>query len=320
MKKNSQRILSFLLSGIMVFASATSVLARSLNVENPNIREPLEKPTEEMFESLELEYGTMYLEENSEYRIVYIIDDIGDIDYSICYKDDPGVAHTGSYSPNSKEADTVDEASPSNLARTVVKIDSSADNVIDTILSLEPEKVVDFASRPQPRATIISTTDALNYAKNYAPGWKTPVNSRLVGAYRPNNITVNVYESVNGTVKRDNIFYYYANDTLISIISVCFKFNLTKAKNVITNVYNGARDLVAQKNGTLTYFTIDNTRTKKATINGTTYYWASWDMNYAVYSGDKKTMVEKTWDFAHSDYNNSVSYFGGKALSNYNNR
>jgi len=32
MKKNSQRILPFLLSGIMVFASTTSVMASSLNV------------------------------------------------------------------------------------------------------------------------------------------------------------------------------------------------------------------------------------------------------------------------------------------------
>jgi len=304
----------------MVFASTTSVMASSLNVENPDIRESLERPTEdEMSERLELEHGTMYLEENSEYRIVYIIDDMGDIDYSICYKNNPGVAHTGTYSSNSVEADTVDEASPSNLARNFVNTDSSNNNVIDTLLSLEPEDVVDFASRPQSRATIISTTDALNYAKIYAPGWKTPVNSRLVGDYRPNNITVNVYESINGNIIRDNIFNYYVNDTLISIISVCFKFNMTKATNVITNGYNTVKDLVAQKNGTLTYFTIDNTRTKMAKINGTTYYWAGWDMNYAVYSGDKKTMVEKTRDFAHSDYNNSVSYFGDKALYNYNN-
>lgn len=300
MKINSRRVLSFFLCTIMVFASSMPAVASTNNIRDPNIRESLEneKPTEEiMSESVELEYGTMYLEEKSEYRIAYIIYNDGYITYSVCYKDNPSIAHMGSYYPdyflNTSNNDVLHDFVETN-------------NVVSTLLSLEPEESIDFSARPHAKSnTIITTSDALEYARNYAPEWKTPINSNQIGAYRPGNITVNVYESVNGRATRDTILNYYKNDTLASIASIAFGFNITKLMNVVSNVFDGTRDYIAERNGTLTYFTIDNSRTKTARINGDTYYWAGWDREYGVYSGDKKTAVEVAYNFAHSDYNQS---------------
>ena len=315
MKTNIQRFFSLFLCAVMIFSSSISAMATTNNIKDSNIREPLEREIvsdEVLTDSLELEHGTMYLEENSEYRIAYIVYEEGYISYSICYKDNLGVAHTGYYYPNEQKHNEVDEASDY-----IEEAFAAEENIVNILLNLDTEETIDFTSRLQTRATILTEEDALNFAANYASGWKTPVNSRLIGQSGAHPVTVKLYEHVNGYCNLDNIVNYYINDTLVSIASIAFKFNLTKLKNVITNVFDGVRDYVAQKNGTLTYFTIDNTRTKTARINGDTYYWAGWDKEYCVYSGDKATKVEQTYNFAHSDYNESITYFAQKAYDNY---
>ncbi len=50
-----------------------------------------------------------------------------------------------------------------------------------------------------------------------------------------------------------------------------------------------------------------------------TYYWAGWDRTYCVYSGDKATFTELTYNYAHTDYDYDNVYFGEKAIYSYNN-
>lgn len=314
MKTNIQRVFSFFLCTVIIFSSIISAKANSNSITDPNIREPMEKERvkdEQLSDKLELDHGTIYLEENSEYRIAYIVYNEGYISYSICYKDNPGIAHTGYYYSNDQKPNEVSDYSE--------KVFTTDENIVDLLLNLDTEDTVNFVSRPQSRSTIITEEDALDFVANYASGWKTPVNSNLIGESWKYPVTVKLYEHVNGYSNRDNIVNYYVKDTFVSILSVAFKFNITKLKNVITNVFDGARDYIAQENGTLTYFTIDNTRTKTARINGTTYYWAGWDREYCVYSGDKATKVEQTYNFAHSDYTNDINYFAQKAYYNYTN-
>lgn len=256
----------------------------------------------------------MYLKENSEYRIVYIVFDEGYISYAICYKDNPKVSHTGHYYPNGQNLLSDIGASSGYL----VEPDAESQSIVELLLTIEPEDTIDYGARAMTRANTVTTEEAaLEYAENYAPGWKTPVNSRLIGSSGKYPVTVNLYEHVNGYCTEENIVNYYINGTLVSLASLFFKLNLTKIKNVVTNVFDGVSDYVAQKNGTLSYFEIDNTRTKTARIDGETWYWAGWDRTYCVYSGDKATKVEQTWDLAHSDYNEDISYFAEKAYYNY---
>jgi len=300
----------------MVLASSIPAMA-STDERDLNIRESLEneRPREETIsDSVELEHGTMYLEENSEYRIAYIVYNAGYITYSVAYKDNSGIAHTGSYYPNDfVESDVANNTGYSNVLNDHV----NTNNLVSLLLSLEPEESIDFSSRAQAKNNVLTPAAALQFARDHAPQWKTPVNSSQIGSYRPGNITVNVYESVRGTARRDTIVNYYRNDTLISIAAFAFGFNLTKLINCVTNIFDGTRDYIAQVNGTLTYHTIDNSRTKIATINGTTYYWSAWDREYGVYAGDKRTSVEVIYNHMFSDYNNNVTYFGQKALEAY---
>lgn len=312
MKRKLNRLLSLALILTIIASFSTSALAVSdISTSDQVGSKPLTETV--LRDTLILEHGTMYLEETSTYRIAYIIYNDGEISYSICYRDNPGVAHTGSYSIDNSDGYSI-------VTKSVVSEDSDAEiaSIVDVLLELEPDEVIDFSSRPQPRSTILSEEDALEFAEDWAPGWETPVTSNLLGTY-PGSLTVYVYESVQGDVTRDNIVYYYINDTLASIVSLVFGLNLTKVKNIVTNAYDLISGYIAQCNGTLTYFTIDNSRTKTARIFGSTYYWAGWDRTYAVYSGDKATFVEVTYNFAHSDYEESIAYFGEKALTNYYN-
>lgn len=287
----------------LIFTTSVPAMATQNNMEYYDSREPLttESDSEEnISESIELEHGTLYVEENTEFRIAYLIYNDGHMDYSICYKNNPGVAHTGYYYPNE---DTAQYA--------------ANDDIVSTLLNMEPEKVVDFSARPQSRATVLTEEDAIRHASDWADGWMTPVTLKNLGSYTSGGITATVYEAVNGHATEECVVNYYVNDTITSLVSIFFKFNTTKLLRVVSNVLNASGDYVAQKNGTLTYFTVDNTRTKTARINGKTNYWAGWDKFYGVYSGDKGTRVEPGYELAHSDYHQSVSYFGQKAIDNY---
>ena len=293
MKTLIKKTLSFFLCIIMVFTCSIPAMAA-----------PNSQAVTTISESIELEYGTMYLEENSEYRIVYIMFDSGYISYSTCYKNSPNIAYTGHYSLNSSESYAV-----ANV---------NCNDVVRTLLDLDPDKIIDFSTRPQTRTTILSESAALEFAANYGPGFQTPTpTAKILGMVYSQGISVSIYEIVKGIATAKNVIKYYAGDTLVSLASLIFGLNLTKIMNIVTNVFDGASDYVAQVNGTLTYYHVDNGRTKIATIDGQTYYWAGWDMIYSVYSGDKGSFVEVYYNHSHSDYNN-LSYFAQKAIDSYN--
>ena len=301
-----KKLFSIFLATVILFSSSVQVLAKNDEVsQNDSF-----SSDHLMRESYALEHGTMFLEETADYRIVFIEYDYGSISYSICYKSNPGIAYTGKISMG--DVETVEQRNK-RISR------GEFPGYTNVLLSIDSDNVIDFASRSEPKATILTESAALAFASSYAPGWKTPVSSKLIGTYYASGLTVSVRETVKGIATRDNIVNYYIGDTLVSLISVVFQLSLSKVIKVITNIYNAAGDYIAQKNGTLTYFTVDNTRTKVAKISGQIYYWAGWDRIYCVYSGDKKTFTELTYNMKHSDYDNSVSYFGEKAIYNYNN-
>lgn len=322
-----KKILSLSLALILVVALCVPALAVSNNYEEANLREPLQSEINAgvLYDSCELDKGIMYLKETSEYRIVYIVFDEGYISYAICYKDNPKVSHTGYYYPSEQKQFSQTGTSVDYLAEP----DAGSKSIVNVLLTLEPEKTIDFAARATPDVariaaaqsnTITTEEEALEYAADYAPGWKTPVTSRLIGTSWAYPVTVNLYEHVNGYCTEESIVKYYAQDTLTSLASLIFKLNLTKIKNVVTNAFDGVSDYIAQVNGTLSYFEVDNTRTKTARIDGQTWYWAGWDRTYCVYSGDKATRVEQIWDLAHSDYDEGISYYAEKAYYNYTNQ
>lgn len=277
-------IVMILTTGITVFA------------ENPESK----TSHDVFFDSLDLGYGTIYLEENIEYRVAYIVYDGGRIQYSITYRDNPNVAHIGNYDISTRTQQT-------------------HDSIVNILLNLVPEEVVNFATRPQLRGSILTADDAIEFASNYATGWKNPVNSKYLGSYSSSGLTAKIYESINADAEERCILHYYAQDTLVSIASAVRGLSLSKVMKVVTNILSSGGDLLAQYNGTLSYFDIDNTRTKTSGIDGKVYYFAGWDVTYDVYSGDKKTFVERTYNFQHSDYNYSNEYFGQKAIDSYNN-
>lgn len=301
-----KRLLAVVLSFAMIFSLSVPAFAVSNDLTGIA---PVPSSSLIMRDTLVLDHGTMYLEETATYRIVFVVYDTGNVSYSVCYKNNPGVVHSG-------ESSVIDL--DSNISFNVRSIDNIFPDYADKLLELDVDETIDFASRPTPRNTVLTEDDAFDFVSKWGPGWKTPVTSNLLGTYY-GSMTVKVYEHVNGTVTRDNIVNYYIGDTLSSIAALVFGLNLTKIKNIVTNGFNLIRGYIAQENGTLTYFTIDNTRTKTARINGQTYYWAGWDRNYCVYSGDKATFTEVIYNLAHSDYEYDNAYFGEKAIYNYNN-
>lgn len=303
MKKTFKKVLGLIMAVILTLSMSTSVLAERGNTTRLIERNPIEK--ENLSEHIFLEHGEMHLEETDFYRIVYFIpNDIEEaVSYSICYKDTPGVAHVGTLALFEQEVFASDNK-----------------DITSNILSRTAEKVIDFISRAQVQSNTVHTAqDALNYVSAYGPDWRTPVNSRLIGQYRPGNITVNLYESIEGRCTESNLLAYYIDDPLGAIISVLGGISLSDILSVVTYLYRVGTGYVAKANGTLTYFKIDNTRTKAARINGGVYYWAGWDMIYKVFSGDKGTEIKKVRDYAHPDYNENINYFGAKAIENYNN-
>lgn len=314
MKQNHKKLMSLLMCVIMMLTLSVPAFANFYAFDFADIQEPLESTkTEVLYDSCELDMGTMYLEENSEYRIVYIVFNAGYISYAVCYKDNPGVSHTGYYYPDGQNPG--DDLGTASIYSPETNVEDA--HIVELLLILEPENIVDFKSREAARAAILTEAEAVTFAESYAPGWKAPVNSRLIGQSWEYPVTVSVYEHVNGCCTEQNILRYYANDTIVSIASVFLKLNATKIMNVVSNVFKAGFDYVAQQNGTLTYFEIDNTRTKTARIDGQTWYWAGWDRTYCVYSGDKATRVEIIWDVAHSDYDEGVSYYARKAYDSY---
>ena len=319
MKRQNKRLVVLFLCAIMMFSLCTPAFASSNYSEEVNLQQPLESEasTDILYDSCELDKGTMYLKENSEYRIVYIVFDEGYISYAICYKDNPKVVHTGYYYPNEQQNRNMGTSFACS-----VEPDAGSASIVEELLVLEPENTIDFAARATANNPTITTEEqALEYAEDYAPGWKTPVNSWLVGVsakYDP--VIVKLYEHISGTCTEENVVNYYVNDTLVSLAALFFKLNVTKIKNVVTNVFDGVSDYVAQKNGTLAYFELDNTRNKTARIDGKTWYFATWERTYCVYSGDKSTKVEQLWDWSHSDYNEDITYFADKAYSSYTNQ
>lgn len=306
-----------------MFSVSIPILAASSYYEEPIFQKSLNVKTSDviLYDSCELEKGTMYLKETSVYRIVYIVFDDGHISYAICYKDNPKVSHTGYYYPDRQNHLTNAEASFVYS----FEPDAGSKSIVDLLLTLEPESTINFAARATTQATtrtntITTEAAALQFAEDHAPGWKTPVNSRLIGRSGKYSVTVDLYEDINGYCTEKNVVNYYINDTLASLASLFFNLNLTKIKNVVTYVLRGTSDYVAQKNGTLSFFDIDNTGTKTARIEGKTWYWSGWDRTYYVYSGDKATKVERTSNLAHPDYNNDITYFAEKAYSNYSNQ
>lgn len=253
-------------------------------------------------DSLNLDHGVIYLEETYDYRIAFIVYDTGILSYSICYRNNPGVVLSGE-----KKISSISNYMSNNVF-----------DCIENLLKSDIDEVMDFSARPIILSTISTTSEALNFASKYAPGWKVPTTSKFLGTYYGSK-TVNIYEHVNGTATQDCVVKYYIGDTLKALASLAFGFNLTKLMKVVTNVYDATKGYIAQRNGSLTYFTIDNTRTKTARINGKTYYWAGWDKTYCVYSGDKATFTESTYDYAHTDYDYDNAYFGEKAIYSYNN-
>lgn len=332
MRKLSQKILVYLLSAILVIISCIPAMASTMSstddVVEPDIREILEneRPPIDEFrsESLELENGTMYLEENYEYRLAYTVYNAGYITYSICYKNNPGVVYTGKY--------YLDEIQENDTAATnhADDLESLMENnhIVDILLNLEPDEIIDFSARSNGLDVdvpiklqssgnkIITTDDAIRFCENNMRDWKTPVNSSLIGAYKPKDITVYVYESVAGRANRECIVKYYANETIESILAAAIGFSLKTLLKCVWHTINVAGEYIAQRNGTLTFFTIDNTRTKTARINGKTYFWSGWDVEFELYSGDDVHCVLAR-DHAYSDYDNSITYFGQKALESY---
>lgn len=299
MKKRLFRTATFILAFILVTMTITPAFAMSHT----------EKPSDKVLrDSLEMEHGTMYLEETDTYRLVFNLYNNGKIDYSICYKNDPHVVYSGAYSSGGPRG-IVDP--------NILSSHKMWSGLVDDLLNSEPTEVTDFGARTA-RSTVLTEAQALNYVSQWGPGWKTPVNSVLLDTYYGSK-TVQIYESVDGIVERDNIVNYYIGDTLKSLVALFFGFNLSKIKNVVTNGYNLVKGYIAQANGTLTYFTIDNTRTKMACISGQTYYWSGWDRMYCVYSGDKATFAEVTYNLAYADYNYDTAYWGEKAIANYEN-
>lgn len=294
MKTLIQKILSFFLCIIMIFTCSIPAMAA-----------PNSQTVTTISESIELEHGTMYLEENSEYRIVYIMFNAGYISYSICYKNSPNIARTGHYFLNSSE--------PYAIANV------NCNDIVSTLLDLDPDEIIDFSARPQTKTAILSEAAALECAANYAPGFQTPTaTAKILGMVYSQGISVSIYEMVKGTATAKNVIKYYVGDTLASLASLVYGLSLSTIIDIVTNAFNGISDYVAQANGTLTYYHVDNSRTKIATIDGQTYYWAGWDMIYNVYSGDKGSFVNVYYNHSHSDYNNNLSYFAQKAIDSYN--
>ena len=72
------------------------------------------------------------LEETETYRIVFTIHQNGEIDYSVCYKNNPGVVYSGGYVEQSIHMRSI----------------SGFPEIVDELLHLEPKEVVDYAARP----------------------------------------------------------------------------------------------------------------------------------------------------------------------------
>lgn len=311
MRKN--KFIPMCLVGSMVLSMNVPVLAADqlnesiYHQELSNVEE-----SDVFYDSYELDEGTMFVKENSEYRIAYIEYNNGDISYSVVYKSNPSVVHEGYYNAEEYNLPNIYSVEPN---------DSNCD-VVDQLLALEPESTIDFSSREVETPTVFANTvlteaDALNCASQWATGWETPVSSKWIGTSFAYPVTVAVYESVLGNCTEKSVVRYYIQDSLTSIVSLLFKLNITKVMNVVTNVFSLGKGYVAQKNGTLTYFEIDNSRTKIATIYGKTQYWSGWDRKYCVYSGDKSTKVEQIYNLCYWDYSNSISYFAQKAYDSY---
>lgn len=294
MRRMIKRFISIVLVIILTLSMSVSTFATSFQKE-----QIIDKDGGVVRDVLPLQTGTMYLEETSNYRVVFFVKCGGETSYAIMYKNNPGVVYSGEY-------------------YNVVDIYSvQFPNIVNDLLNQKPTAVIDFASRPREKSTVLSETAALEYCKKYAPGWKAPINSKVLGNYTSGGITASVTESVNGIAKEENVISYYIGDSLIALAALITGLKLDKIMDLISNVAVAGGDYIAQVNGTLTYFTVDNTRTKMASISGEIHYWAGWDVIYGVYSGDKSTFVEKVHDFAHSDYDKSVDYFGQKAIDNY---
>ena len=254
-------------------------------------------------DSITLQAGTIYLEDTPEYRIAFLIKNNGEIDYSVCYANNPGVVYAGEY-----------------LNRKTSSVNTSQfPDFVDEMLSLSPTRVTDFRYRIRPKSNqvIFTEEDALEYCERYAPNWRTPVNNDLLGMVSLQGLRVNVYESVNGIVVCEGLWDYLKGDYILDLITLPLRLE-DIIVNFISTTLDSKGDIIAAINGSFSYFTVDNTRTKIATISGDTYFWSGWDMNYEVISGDTRTEVNTTRNYAHPDYNNSVSYFAEKAVESYN--
>lgn len=307
MKKRLYRAAGFILAFVMILTTVVPALASENGTSTGKVRR----------ETVEMEHGTMYFEETSDYAIAFTVYDNGRITYAVRYEENPDLIYSGAVSAEqNREAERFE----------VFSLSADRFALVDELLEIEATDVTDFNKREDREDSQRSTPDittpaaALNYVKQYGPGFKYPVNYALIGTYYGTK-TVQIYQTIDAIPSPIGSFAYYAGDLVETLFLAVLTSGLKWATllELIPWVYNVTTGYILQSNGTLYLFKVENTRTRMACIDGVTYYWAGWDRNYHVYSGTESTEVEVSYNLEAADYNYGLDYWGEKAITNYNN-
>ncbi|MBR5572343.1 MAG: hypothetical protein IKV99_06860, partial [Oscillospiraceae bacterium] len=273
MKKRLYRAAGFILAFVMILTTVVPALANESGASTGKVRR----------ETLELEHGTMYFEETSDYAILYTVYDEGNISYAIRYNETPSLIHSGLVSAEQRRGMSAGTAAL-----------SSADTfaLVGELLQLKPMEVVDFSKREASGASTrdlpAATTpaEALAYARDNISGYSVPMNYALIGTYYGTK-TVQIYQTVGAYVSNLGLLHYYIDDIIDAVLLAYITSGVSLAGliSVIPTVFKVGKGYLAIKNGSVYLFKIENPRTRMACIDGVRYYWAGWDRNFHLYFG-----------------------------------
>lgn len=299
MKRVLFKICSLIICVVMVFGLYIPTTAMASEKDNE----------ENISESIDLSHATIYLEETSDYRVVYIVYDTDTLEYAINRKDGSDTVDYGVYNINS---------CPDH-----VEISRSSD-VVDFLMSLTPDGtyvvshgVVDKQRQSMRSSPAVTTTSqALTYASNYGPGY-LPTKNENIGNRTRNGVTAYTTERIMFFAYEDFYIDFSAGDLISVILSNITGISLATLLDLIPYAWDYLMRRYATQSGELYMFTVVNDRVKTSRIYDQPWYWAAWDYKFRVYSSTTRTQIEVCDNNMHYDYNENYIYFGDKALDNY---
>lgn len=259
-------------------------------------------------ESVELDHGTLFLEETSDYRVTYIVYDTDVLEYAINYKDGSNSVDYGQCTLNTRNQ--LDLSDPDDVVGFVMHMVPDGTFVASNNFTERQDR----ATRTTP--TVSTTNQALTFARNYGPGYLSAKNQNIGNRTR-NGVTASTTERIIFNASEDFFTDFSAGDFISVIIALISEVSLWIILDIIPYAWDYIGRRYATEAGELYMFTVYNDRTKISRINDQTWYWAAWDYKFRVYSSTVKTEIEVHDDNMHYDYNENYIYFGDKALDNY---